>query len=92
MTASISSTDILLDEVDLLDEVLESNLILLEEKLNRSLRSFWQSLFYSCSKRLNAIKNEVFVCKSNSFFRIHVHGSNSMAPLRHLILCGSFNE
>jgi hypothetical protein len=46
MTSSISSTDILLDEVDLLDEVLESNLILLEEKLNLSLRSFWQSLFY----------------------------------------------
>jgi len=52
MTSSISSTDILLDEVDLLDEVLESNLILLEEKLNLSLRSFWQSLFYWCSKRL----------------------------------------
>jgi len=92
MTSSISSTDILLDEVDLLDEVLGSNLILLEEKINLSLRSFWQSLFCSGSKRLNAIKNEVFVYKSNSFFRIHAHGPNGMAPLRHLILCGSLNE
>ena len=71
---------------------LSSVIILLEEKLNRSLRGFWESLFRSGSTRLNAIRDEVFVRESNSFFRIHVHGSNSMAPLGHLILCRSLNE
>jgi hypothetical protein len=36
MISSIFSTGILLDGVDLLDAVLKSNLILLEEKLNLS--------------------------------------------------------